>query len=211
MDLHGELAPGWSYDVALTSGLDVPQSGSNAYLIRSGRQKVSEARANDPAYTAMLRWTGMPGVELGVSGQYQKDITQGAEGVSATLLEAHAQIRKGPFGLRALYARWDLDDSSVINASDPAAVGRDEQEGWYIEPSVRGSLWNIPGEFGAFARYNVWDNNAGASNDTEFRQFNAGFNYWPIPDVVLKFDVQQQDNQGSEDDNGFNLGIGYAF
>lgn len=211
MDLHGELAPGWSYDVALTSGLDVPQSGSNAYLIRSGRQKVSEARANDPAYTAMLKWTGVPGVELGVTGQYQKDVTQGAEGISATLLEAHAQIRKGPFGLRALYARWDLDDSDVIDASDPAAVGRDEQEGWYVEPSIRGSLWNIPGEFGAFARYNVWDNNAGASNDTEFRQFNAGFNYWPIPDVVLKFDVQQQDNQGSKDDNGFNLGIGYAF
>jgi hypothetical protein len=211
MDLHGELAPGFSYDLAVTSGLDVPQSGNNAYLIRSGRQKVSEARANDPAYTAMLRWTGLPGVELAVSGQYQADVTQGQQGIGATLLEGHAEIRKGPFGLRALYARWDLEDSDVIDASDPAAVGRDQQEGWYVEPSVRGSLWNIPGEFGAFARYNVWDNNAGASNDTEFRQLNVGVNYWPVPDVVFKFDVQQQDNQGSDDDNGFNVGLGYAF
>ncbi len=211
MDLHGELAPGFSYDLAITSGLDVPQSGSNAYRIRNGRQKVSEARANDPAYTAMLKWTGVPGMELAVSGQYQEDITQGDQGIGATLLEAHADIRKGPFGLRALYARWDLDDSDVIDAADPAAVGRDQQEGWYVEPSVRGSLWGLPGEFGAFARYNVWDNNAGASNDTEFRQLNVGVNYWPIPDVVLKFDVQQQDNEGSDDDDGFNLGIGYAF
>jgi hypothetical protein len=131
--------------------------------------------------------------------------------VSATLFEAHADIRRGPFGLRALYARWDLDNSDVIDASDPAAVGRDEQEGWYIEPSIRGSLWNIPGEFGAFARYNVWDNNAGASNDTEFTQWDLGVNYWPIPEVVLKFDVRQQDNDGDKNDNGFNLGIGYAF
>jgi hypothetical protein len=210
-DLHGELAPGFGYDLAVTSGLDVPQSGSRAFLIRNGRQKGSEARADDLAYTGRLKWTGMPGVELAVSGQYQNDVTQGDLGVSATLLEAHADIRKGPFGLRALYARWDLDDSDVIDASDPAALGRDEQEGWYIEPSIRGRLWNIPGEFGAFARYNVWDNNAGASNDTEFTQVDFGVNYWPIPEVVLKFDVQQQDNDGAQDDNGFNLGIGYAF
>jgi hypothetical protein len=189
----------------------VRQSGSRAFLIRNGRQKGSEARADDLAYTGRLKWTGMPGVELALTGQYQNDVTQGDLDVSATLFEAHADIRRGPFGLRALYARWDLDNSDVIDASDPAAVGRDEQEGWYIEPSIRGSLWNIPGEFGAFARYNVWDNNAGASNDTEFTQWDLGVNYWPIPEVVLKFDVRQQDNDGDKNDNGFNLGIGYAF
>jgi hypothetical protein len=210
-DFHGELAPGFAYDVAMTSGLDVPTTGSKAFLIRNGRQKGSEARADNLAYTGRLKWTGMPGVELALSGQYQDDVTQGDFDVSATLLQAHADIRRGPFGLRALWARWDLDDSGVIDASDPAAIGRDEQEGWYIEPSIRGQLWDIPGEFGAFARYNVWDNNAGASNDTEFTQYDFGINYWPIPEVVLKFDIQQQDNDGRTDDNGYNLGIGYAF
>ncbi len=209
--LHGELAPGWGYDLTLSSGLDVNQSGSNAYLIRSGRTKVSEAPADDGAVTARIKWTGMPGVEIGVAGQYQGDVTQGDQGVSATLFEAHTEIRRGPFGLRALYARWDLDKAGVINASDPAAVGRDEQMGWYVEPSIRGRLWDIPGELGAFVRYNVWDNNAGSSNDTEYKQINAGFNYWPIPDVVFKFDAQQQDNQGDKNDNGFNLGVGYQF
>jgi hypothetical protein len=210
-DLYGELAPGFSYNLAVSSGLDVNQTGSGAYLIRGGRSKVSEARADDGAFTGRLKWTGIPGVEVGVTGQYQSDITQGDQGVSATLFEAHTDIQRGPFGLRALYARWDLDDSDTIDAADPAAVGRDEQMGWYVEPSIRGSLWSIPGEFGAFARYSVWDNNAGSSNDTEFREWTAGFNYWPIPDVVLKFDAQQQDNEGRKNDNGFNLGIGYQF
>ncbi len=154
----------------------------------------------------------MPGVELATSVQWQKDVTQGDQGVGATLFEAHADIQRGPFGLRALYARWDLDKSSVIDASDPAAAGRDEQVGWYIEPSMRGRLWRIPGELGVFARYNVWDNNKGSSTtDSEMKQVNVGLNYWPHPDVVFKFDAQQQDNDGAKNDNGFNLGVGYQF
>lgn len=209
--LAGEIAPGFGYDLALTSGLDVPQSGGSAFLIRSGRQKVSEARAEDYAYTGRLRWTGMPGLELGVTGQYQSDVTQGDLGVSATLFEAHADWRHGPFGLRALFARWDLDDASLIAAADPAAAGRDEQLGWYVEPSWRTQLTGVRGELGFFARYNAWDNNAGSSDDTEKTQLNVGLNYWPVPDVVLKADIQRQDNDSGEDDNGFNLGVGYQF
>jgi hypothetical protein len=207
----GRFGEGFSYDLAVTSGLDVDQTGSKSYLIRDGRQKVAEARADDLAYTGRIKWTGMPGVELALSGQYQSDITQGDQGVDATLFEAHADIRRGPWGLRALFARWDLGDSGTINTSDPAAVGRDEQMGWYVEPSVRGAIGNLPGEFGAFVRYNVWDNNAGSSNDTEEKQINFGVNYWPIEDIVLKLDVQNQDNEGRADDNGFNLGVGYQF
>jgi len=210
-DFHGELGRGFSYSLAGSSGLEVDTTGSDAFLIRPGRQKVSEASANDGAVTGQLKWTGMPGVELGLAGQWQKDVTQGELGVGATLLETHADIRRGPFGLRALYARWNLDKHNVINASDPDAVGRDEQEGWYIEPSYKTRLGSIRGEWGLFARYNVWDNNAGSSNDTEMTQVNAGINYWPIADVVFKFDVQQQDNDSSDNDNGFNLGIGYQF
>ena len=207
----GRFGEGFSYDLAVTSGLDVDQTGGKAYLIRDGRQKVAKARADDLAYTGRIKWTGMPGVELSLTGQYQSDITQGDQGVDATLLEAHANIRRGPWGLRALYARWDLGKSGTINASDPDAAGRDEQEGWYVEPFVRGRLGNIPGEFGAFVRYNVWDNNAGSSNDTEQKQFDYGVNYWPIDDIVLKLDVQNQDNEGRSDDNGFSLGVGYQF
>ena len=145
----------------------------------------------------------MAGVELAASVQYQEDVTQGndADAGHAWLYEAHVDVERGAFGLRALYAMWDLDGSG------PKSVGADEQTGFYVEPSYKFSLFDQ--NFGVFARYNQWDNTAGSNGgDTEKKQYNAGVNYWPHPDVVLKADAQQQDNEGtSKNDNGFNLGI----
>ena len=200
----GEIAPGWGYDLTFTSGLKTPTTDSNAYKIRNGRTSVAQAEANSGALTGRIKWTGLPGVELAAALQYQDDLTQGV-GVpgassSATLLETHAAITRGPWGLRALYARWDLDGAA------PAAIGRDKQSGWYIEPSYK-----ITSKLGLFARYNEWDNSAGANgpSNTEIRQIDAGLNYWLHEDVVLKFDIQNQ--SGGANDDGFNLGVGYQF
>jgi len=200
--LNGEIAPGWSYDLGVHEGLKT-SAGSN-YAVRSGRQKTSEADANDPASTGRIKWTGVAGVELAATVQYQSDVTQGEDPDAghAWLFETHTDIQRGPFGLRALYARWDLDGDG------PKSVGADEQEGFYIEPSYR-----ITPKWGVFARYNEWDNQAGdGDSDSEKKQVNAGVNFWPHPDVVLKADLQQQDNEGnSKNDNGWNLGVGYQF
>ncbi len=69
--------------------------------------------ASDLAYTARLKWTGMPGVEIGGTVHHQTDITQGSDATagSANLYELHTVLSKGPLGLRALYAMWDLDGS----------------------------------------------------------------------------------------------------
>jgi hypothetical protein len=200
--LNGEIAPGWSYDLGIHEGLKT-SAGSN-YAVRNGRQKTSDADANDLANTGRIKWTGVAGVELAATVQYQSDVTQGEDPDSshAWLFEAHADIQRGPFGFRALYARWNLDGDG------PKSVGADEQEGFYIEPSYR-----ITPKWGVFARYNQWDNQAGDGNfDSEKKQVNTGVNFWPHPDVVLKADVQQQDNEGdSKNDNGWNLGVGYQF
>lgn len=197
----GELAQGFSYDVAATGGLNT-NAGKN-YAVRSGRQKVSEALADDFAYTARLKWTGMPGVELGTSVQYQEDITQSldADAGSATLWEAHAAIQKGDFGLRALYATWDLDGDG------PKSVGADEQTGWYIEPS-----YQFTDNIGVFTRYSEWDNQAGNSSDSEVEEWAMGVNWWLHPQVVVKADYQDQDAEDESDEfDGFNVGIGYQF
>jgi hypothetical protein len=199
--VNGEVAPGWSYDFAVHEGLKT--SAGDNYAVRKGRQKTSEADANDLASTARIKWTGIAGVELAASIQYQQDITQGTDpnAGDAWLYEAHADIERGPFGFRALYAMWDLDGSG------PKALGADEQEGFYIEPSYKFSP-----KWGVFGRYNQWDNQAGGNgNNTEKKQYNAGVNFWPHPDVVLKADVQMQDNDGTKNDNGYNLGVGYQF
>ena len=194
------LPAGLTANVAYTSGLKV---GSD-FNVRSGRQKVALAVANDPAYTAQLKWTGIPGLELATSAHYEKDIGQGlvAGLEDATLLEAHVVVNKGPFGLRALYATWDL------NGAAPKAVGADEQTGYYIEPSLRF------GPVGFFARYNVWDNKAGDAIASERKQTDIGVNYWPHEQVVIKADIQKQDNDlpaTNNENDGFNLGVGYMF
>ena len=202
--LSGELTHGFSYDVALTSGLDVSKDGSKtSYKVRDGRQRVAKATANDPAYTGRLKWTAVPGVELAASMQYQQDVTQGLDPTagSATLFETHAVIEQGPFGLRALYATWDL------NGSGPAKKGYDEQTGWYIEPSYKFS-----DKIGFFARYSLWDNQAGNSTDTEYTQRDIGMNWWIDPQVVVKLDYQDQSSPtGKTELDGVNIGLGYQF
>ena len=198
--LSGQLGAGFGYDLAVHEGLAT--TAAKSYKPRDGRQKTSEARADNLAYTARLKWTGLPGVELGGSFQHQSDITQGldASAGSANLYELHGVVSKGPFGLKALYAQWDLDGSG------PASIGADKQLGWYIEPSLR-----LSAQWGVFARYNEWDNKAGDAVGSKKKQIDAGVNYWPHPDVVLKADYQQQDNDDGKNQNGFNLGVGYQF
>ncbi len=191
-----------SADIMISSGLNVPTSGSKAFLIRSGRQSVAKATANDGALTARIQFLPAPGLQLSALVHQQQDITQGELGIGATLLEADAQYRNGPFGLKALVARWNLDDK--VKALAP---GREQQSGYYIEPSWRfGDRQNI----GLFARYAMWDNNAGDDRaDTSIKQLNIGANYWLHPQVVFKMDYQNQ--SGAADDDGFNLGVGYSF
>jgi len=202
----GDLAPGLRYDVAVTSGLDVSKKGTKtSFKIRDGRQKVAKAQANDLAYTGRIKWTAMPGVTLAATMQYQDNITQGniAESAEATLFETHAVIEQGNFGLRALYATWDLEGDA------PKATGYDEQTGWYVEPSYR-----ISQNLGVFARYSEWDNQAGLSSEkSEMEQIDVGVNWWPHKNVVVKVDYQIQDAEkatGTELD-GMNIGIGYSF
>lgn len=197
------LDNGFTLDGALTSGLST--TAASNYAVRAGRKQVASAPAKDPALTARLKWTGLPGVEIAGTVQHQADITQSSDATAgaARLYETHAIINKGPFGLKALYARWDLDGSG------PKAKGADRQYGWFVEPSFK-----INDTWGLFARYNRWDNQAGGGDgvDSSYRQLDAGVNYWPHPDVVVKLDVQKQKAPTGKDKfDGFNVGIGYRF
>ena len=196
--LGGEVAPGFTYDLAVTSGLNTPTSGKNAYLPRKGRQKVSKATAEEFAYTGRLSYTAIEGLALGTTVMYQEDIAQnnGSDDASALLWEAHAAYQVGNFDLRALYAMWDID------GADAEALGRDEQDGWYIQPSYK-----LTPKLGVFARYSEWDNNAGDNADTEVEEWDLGFNFWLVENVVFKADWADQKNGH----DSFNLGIGWSF
>lgn len=190
-----------SVDAIISSGLNT--SAASNYAVRSGRQKGSKAAADDLAYLATLKWKINDNVKVGASLQHQSDITQGLDTTagSANLLTAHVIWNMDAVSVTALYATWDLDGSG------PASVGADEQTGWYVEPAYR-----INKEFGVFARYSTWDNQAGNATDTEYSQIDVGVNYWPMKNIVIKADYQDQDSPAGEDEfDGINLGVGFKF
>lgn len=218
--MWGEIAPGWGYNAYVHSGLVIPTTGGSAFRPRSGRLKAAEADDQDIAFLGRLLYTGMPGLEIALTFDYENDYTGTADAadVDAWLFEGHIDYKHSSgLGLRALYARWDLS-GDVRAGVDPERVNADILEGWYIEPAYRFSTANwFPGEIGIFARYEQWDERnglgGGAFRFERFSQFVSGVNYWPHPQVVFKFDAQWQDAKGpvERELDGVNLGVGYQF
>ena len=204
-----EFIDGLTANLSATSGLD---SDGGSFKPRDARQKVAEAEAKTFAYNGRLKYTAIPGVEVAGTINYQDNFCQNevANCGSATLYEGHVVYNKDNFGLRALYAWWDIDGSAVKD------VGADEQYGYYVEPSYRFDNAIVAGQdIGIFGRYAVWDNadGSGSTTDTEYQQFNFGANWWIDKDVVVKIDYQIQDvgDGVTKELDGLNLGLGYQF
>ena len=215
LGFNGEIAPGWNYDIFAHGGLLSPTTGSSTLRPRSGRSKVSNADNQDIAFTGRVRYTGFPGLEVSVSGQYQSDMTGTADSfdVDATLLEGHIDYKHASgFGLRALYSRWDIDAPSGITYT------QNNIDGWYVEPAYRFRAPGfIPGELGIFTRYAEWDargqGNVPDGTYVQYESWHVGTNWWPHPNVAFKFDYQNEsgDNRAAVIHDGFNLGLGYEF
>ena len=204
-----EIMDGLSTDLSATSGLKA-SGGKNAFKPRKGRQKVAEAEAKTFAYNGRLKYTAIPGLEVAGTINYQDNYCQNeVKGCdSATLYEGHVVYNRDAFGLRALYAWWDIEGSAVKE------VGADEQYGYYIEPSYRfNNAWTMNQDIGFFGRYAEWDNADGNSLGTETIQYNFGANWWVDKDVVVKIDYQIQDvgSDISKELDGLNVGLGYQF
>jgi len=200
-----QLDDGLELKVAAHSGL----KATSSFKPRDARGKVGNASAEHLAYTAALKYTKIPGLTLGGAVNFQSDMSNGeAKGEqvganSAIMSEGHMVYEKGNFGLRALYARWD------INGADVEAAGRDNQDGWYVEPSLQ-----VTDEVGIFTRFSRYDNGASAgSGSSEIKQLDLGVNWWIDPQVVVKADYQVQSVGAAIDNeyNGLNIGLGYAF
>ena len=204
-----EIMDGLSTDLSVTSGLNA-SGGDKKFLPRKGRQKVAEAEAKTFAYNGRLKYTAIPGLEVAGTINFQDNYCQNqvAGCDSATLYEGHVVYNREAFGLRALYAWWDIDGYAVKE------VGADEQYGYYVEPSYRfNNAWTMGQDIGVFGRYAEWDNTDGNSADTEYIQYNFGLNWWVDKDVVVKVDYQIQDvgSDISKELDGLNLGLGYQF
>ena len=199
---------GFGFDFGVHSGLKVTTdlTSSNAFRIRSGRQKVAEADASDYAASFRARYNGIPGLSLTGFANYQNDIApDSAEDNSALLLGGSAVYQNGGFGLRALVAHWDVSGQSFEDND------ADSQWGAYIEPSYRWSFGDqAVGVFGRYSHYE-YARGAGNSGGGEFDEYTVGLNYWPVPNVVLKADYTQIEKDGGENNETYNFGVGYSF
>jgi len=197
------FANGLSLEGGITSGLNV----GDDFRIRSGRQDVSKAPAEEPGFVTRARYTGISGLELAASFFYQDDLAQEADtDFSGLLSTAHAVYSFEGFTLKALYAQWNLNGDDVPGDAE-------RQFGWYLEPSYRWSLSEQYGDLGIFARYSDYEyyNNSQRENEV----LALGVNWWPTDNVVLKADFEQYDNgsddNGRDNDHSVNLGVGYQF
>lgn len=208
--VSGQYSNGVSWDLAVHSGLEVPVSGSSAGRIRSGRQKSSNASAEDLAYTARLSYSGVPGLQLSASYQHQNDISQmGGDGLDeANLITAHAIYNRGGFQLRALYADWDIDGALA------SALDADSQTGWYVEPSYRFNTpdFDLLQSVGFYTRYEEIE---GTRVQDQFDQWEIGVNLWPTDNVVLKIDYRDRSHDlnsaAGRDFKAIDLGVGLQF
>ena len=215
--LNTALGGGFDFTAFGHTGLETDGDGD----IRDGRGKVYKQDGTNVAYTLRLKYTGIPGVEMGVWHNHQTDInnTPGAGNIPADLWGAHLNMSPTEgFGFRAFGGTWNLDCSGTNAAGTQHACdtnGRSKVWGAFVEPSYRWSLGGpLDSSIGIGARAGAWNDKAdeldNASN--KIRQYDLLLNYWLSPNAVLKVDYENQkyytDNKGSA---GWNFGMGYQF
>lgn len=220
----GEL----SYRAYAMSSADA--RGFKASDNRSLRIKGNRARFDDIAFVGRLEYDPIPGLKVGGSvfygntGQDEEVNGQTIDGLFQ-MYEVDAQFQYAGLDLRALSVWTMLDDAALINQLNEyegsKSVG-EEQSGWYVLGAYNiFSALNSGSKYmeylAPFFRYEKFDTQkdvpAGYERNpaNERTQYTIGVNYKPIPNVVVKAEYQNLDNEADEATNQFNFGIGYVF
>lgn len=216
--VFGDAGP-LSYRAYVINGFD--GSGFEADGLRGGRQKGSEALAEDFAVVARVDWTDTPGVLVGGS-IYHGDAGQDQSGLgdtTTTIWELHGEARWEGFWFRGLYARATVDDVEELNAAGgltgSASVG-ETLEGGYVEVAydvMRHFAGDSVESVRPFVRWESVDTQAdvpsGFSSDSanDFDILTFGVAVQPIDNIVVKLDYQDWDHG----DDRFSASIGYVF
>lgn len=189
---------GLQLDVMVHTALDMTKDG----YIRSGRPKLHLSDYTDNTswgITGRAKYTGITGLEIATTLQFQEDVSSQVSGNQNTVLaEAHAVYRNGGFEFRALGAYWNVDGFADRDTEN--------QWGYYLEPSY---TFDIPlGKLGVFARFSQFEYYN--SMRRENKEYTIGMNFWPRDEVVFKVDYTHIDSNGTDDET-VNFGLGYYF
>ncbi len=231
--VFGDVGP-FSYRSYVLAGLQATNgtgvSGFSASSgIRNGRSKGARSFAEDVAWVGRLDYVGLPNTQIGASlytGQAGQNATVNNQEVDApiTLWEAHASLERSGVELRGLYAQGTIGDAALINrgmatpcTSGTCSVG-ERLFGGYAQVAYNVfSLMNTNHYLAPFFRYERYDTQqrvpggytkSAANSRTEY---TVGLTYKPIPQVVVKGEWQDLDNQAETGVNQVNFALGYIF
>jgi hypothetical protein len=201
-------------------------TGFNDQGFRGGRQKGSNALAEDLGVAARLDYVGSPGLIFGGS-VYAGETAQGQQlagedvGGRIYIWDAHVDYKYRGFDLRALVAGAGVDEADELNQLNglTGADGIGESMlGWYAQAGydvLRGSASThqlIP-----YVRHERVDTqhsvaaSYAADPSNELQVTSIGLAWKPVPQAVAKVDVQLHSNQADTGVNQFNFQLGWLF
>lgn len=212
----------WSWRVYLVNGFN--GEGFTPGGLRGGRQKGGKAKADDLAVVGRIDYVGSPGLIAGVSGYSGGSGQDNDFSANTTLVDAHVDYRNEGLRLRAIYVMATVDDVEELNAAKGIALGEssvgEELSGYYLEVGydIAEYLGFTDGEqFIPFVRYEEFNTQdevpdgyiADPANDRSSITF--GFSYMPIPQVALKVDYVDNDNEADSATDQIRAAITYVF
>lgn len=215
---YGELGD-IVYRVYATTYLDGEEFTASG--LRSGRQKGNRVAADDFALLARLDWIGSHGLLLGVSATAGRTGQDGLRGTTAippmftTVVDAHADWRRGPLQVRALCATAFVDDAGEFNAATAQSVAS-RMVGAYVEAG-----FDLFAAFGGpqgqalkpFLRWETIDTQEhmpggfNASGAQEDRILTFGLDWLPLDQLVFKLDFEDW----NRDPDQLHVAFGYVF
>lgn len=206
----------FSYRVYAMNGFD--GEDFNEAGLRGGRQKASQAKAEDIALVGRLDWGGVPGLDLGVAAYYG-DSGQGNEAIGdvpTTVYDLHAQYQTGGLRVRGLFAQAEVSDTEQLFAGNGGTVVGEEMVGWYLEAGYD-VMTNINPDSGQqvipWARYEELDTHSKVAptltKDPAQDDSNTAFgiDWLPIPNIVFKVAYRDYDKGIDR----LELSLGYVF
>ncbi len=214
----------FDYRTYVVNGLDA--AGFSAKGLRGGRQKGARAKAEDFAWVGRLDYTGVPGLIVGAagyigdSGQNLADSSGGSIPVGTTIVDLHAEYRRGGLKLRGLYTRATVDDVAELNRAlgfaGNQSVG-EQLEGGYLEAGYDVLPGNRRNSLIPYLRWEQLNTqvevpdgwNSNPANDQSI--VTLGVAYQPIPQLIFKAEYLNVDDEAGTGVDQFNLGLGYIF
>lgn len=216
--LFGEAGP-FSYRTYVVNGLR--GSGFTAGGLRGGRQRGSQARAEDFGWVGRLDFNGVPGLLVGASAYSGGSGQDLSASVDTQILEGHLEYKWRGLELRAMGVQAELDDvadlNRILNFSGSQSVG-ERLKGHYLQlgydvlAAREGDMSFTP--YARFEAYNTQDEvprgfTANRANDVEV--LTLGFAFKPIDQIVIKADHQNFDNEAGTGTDQFNVLLGWIF